>query len=75
MVRLKGAGPHDNPHLWLRKNSLTDRKTLASIRCVQLLGVSLEAAQELHRRADRQRRDWLIPQYASKIGTPLAPPR
>ena len=42
---------HDIPHLWVRKNSLTDRKTQASIRCVPLLGVSLEAAQELHRRA------------------------
>jgi hypothetical protein len=34
---------HDIPHLWVRKNSLTDRKTQASIRCVPLLGVSLEA--------------------------------
>jgi integrase len=39
---------HDIPHLWVRKNSLTDRKTQASIRCVPLLGVSLEAGQELH---------------------------
>jgi integrase len=30
---------HDIPHLWVRKNSLTDRKTQASIRCVPLLGV------------------------------------
>jgi integrase len=42
---------HDIPHLWVRKNSLTDRKTQASIRCVPLLGVLLEAAQELHRSA------------------------
>ena len=56
------------PHLWVRKNSLTDRKTQASIRCVPLLGVSLEAAQELHRRAVRKKSDWLIPQYASEIG-------
>ncbi len=33
-----------------------------------LLGVSLEAAQELHRRAVRQKNDWLMPQYASEIG-------
>ena len=33
-----------------------------------LLGVSLEAAQELHRRAVRQKSDWLMPQYASEIG-------
>jgi hypothetical protein len=50
---------HDIPHLWVRKNSLTDRKTQASIRCVPMLGVSLEAAQELHRRAVRQKSDWL----------------
>jgi integrase len=59
---------HDIPHLWVRKNSLTDRKTQASIRCVPLLGVSLEAAQELHRHAVRQKSDWLMPQYASEIG-------
>lgn len=59
---------HDIPHLWVRKNSLTDRKTQASIRCVPLLGVSLEAAQELHRRAVRQKSKWLMPQYASEIG-------
>jgi integrase len=59
---------HDISHLWVRKNSLTDRKTQASISCVPLLGVSLEAAQELHRRAVRQKSDWLVPQYASEIG-------
>jgi integrase len=59
---------HDIPHLWVRKISLTDRKTLASIRCVPLLGVSLEAAQELHRRAVRQKSDWLMPQYTTEIG-------
>ena len=42
---------HHIPHLWVRKNSLTDRKTQASIRCVPLLGVSLLAAKELHRLA------------------------
>ena len=31
---------HDIPHLWVRKNSLSDRKTQASIRYVPLLGVS-----------------------------------
>ena len=50
------------------QNVLTDRKTQASIRCVPLLGVSLEAAQELHRRAVRQKSEWLMPQYASEIG-------
>ena len=68
---------HDIPHLWVRKNTLTDRKIQASIRSVPLLGVSLEAAQELHRRAIRQQSDWLMPQYASEIGmaTPRAPLR
>jgi len=47
---------------------VTDRKTQAGIRCVPLLGVSLEAAQELHHRAVRQKSDWLMPQYASEIG-------
>ena len=55
---------HYIPLLWVRKNSLTDRKTQASIRCVPLLGVSLEAAQELHRRAVRQKSEWLMTQYA-----------
>lgn len=50
------------------KNSLADRKTQASICCVPLLGVSVEAAQELHRRAVRQKSDWLMPQYALEIG-------
>ena len=69
LARLDGLVlDHDIPHLWVRKNSLTDRKTQASIRCVPLLGVSLEAAQELHRRAVRQKSDWLMPQYASDIG-------
>jgi integrase len=58
---------HDIPHLCVRKNSLTDRKTQASIRCVPLLGVSLGAARELHRRAVRQKSDWLMPQYATEI--------
>jgi hypothetical protein len=34
---------------------------------VPLLGVSLEAAQELHRRAVKLKSDWLMPQYASDI--------
>jgi len=59
---------HDIPHLWVRKNSLTDRKTQASIRCVPLLGVSLLAAIELHRLAVTQKSEWLIPQYASEVG-------
>ena len=59
---------HDIPHLWVRPNQLTQRKTQASIRCVPLLGASLEAAKELHRRATKQKSEWLIPQYATEIG-------
>ena len=59
---------HEIPHLWVRRNSLTDRKTLASIRCVPLLGISLLAAKVLHERAIRQGSEWLIPQYANEIG-------
>ena len=39
---------HEIPHLWIRKNSLSDRKTKSSIRAVPLVGVSLQAARELH---------------------------
>jgi len=59
---------HDIPHLWVRPNQLTQRKTQASIRCVPLLGASLDAAKELHRRATKQKSEWLIPQYATEIG-------
>ena len=59
---------HSIPHIWVKRNELTDRKTLTSIRCIPLLGVSLEAAKELHRRAREQNSNWLIPQYANEIG-------
>ena len=59
---------HDIPHLWIRKNELSDRKTRASIRAVPLLGISLEAAKELHSRARRKNSPWLLPQYAKEYG-------
>ena len=59
---------HEIPHIWVRRNELTDRKTLTSIRCIPLLGVSLDAARELHKRATEQKSGWLIPQYANEIG-------
>ena len=59
---------HDIPHLWIRKNKLSDRKTKASIRAVPLLGISLEAAKELHARAKRRSSPWLLPQYAKELG-------
>ena len=59
---------HSIPHIWVKRNELTDRKTLTSIRCIPLLGVSLEAAKELYRLAREQNSNWLIPQYANEIG-------
>ena len=59
---------HEIPHIWVRRNELTDRKTLTSIRCIPLLGVSLDAARELHKRATEQKSEWLISQYANEIG-------
>ena len=59
---------HDIPHLWVRKNSLTDRKTKASIRAIPLCGVSLEAAKELYKIAERKNSEWLVPQYARHNG-------
>jgi integrase len=59
---------HEIPHLWVRKNRLTDRKTKASIRAVPLVGVSLDAAKELQARAIRLNSPWLLPQYAKEFG-------
>lgn len=59
---------HDIPHLWVRKNVHIDRKTKASIRAVPLLGVSLDAAKELHQRAKLKNSEWLVPQYARELG-------
>ena len=59
---------HEIPHLWIRKNSLTDRKTKASIRAVPLVGISLQAAKVLHTRAKQLGSAWLLPQYAKEFG-------
>ena len=59
---------HDIPHLWVRKNALTDRKTDASIRAVPLCGVALEAARKLHKQATQVGSDWLVPNYARDNG-------
>jgi integrase len=59
---------HEIPHLWIRKNTLTDRKTKANIRAVPLVGISLDAAKELHVRAKRLGSPWLLPQYAKEFG-------
>lgn len=57
---------HDIPHLWVRKNTLTDRKTQASIRCVPLPGCVAGGSQRVPRLAVRQKSEWLMPQYASE---------
>jgi integrase len=59
---------HDIPHLWVRKNALTDRKTDASIRAVPLCGVALEAARKLHKHAKQIGSEWLVPNYARDNG-------
>ncbi len=59
---------HDIPHLWIRRNSLSDRKTKSSIRAVPLVGVSLQAAQELHRLSVLASSEWLVPRYAKENG-------
>jgi integrase len=59
---------HEIPHLWVRKNDLTDRKTLASIRAVPLCGDSLVAAKKLYKLARREGSEWFVPQYARENG-------
>lgn len=59
---------HDIPHLWIRRNVLSDRKTKSSIRCVPLCGVSLDAAKELYKIAVKKRSEWFVPHYARDNG-------
>jgi integrase len=59
---------HDIPHLWVRKNVLSDRKTKSSIRSVPLYGASLYAAKELVKIAKRKNSEWLVPHYARDNG-------
>lgn len=59
---------HEIPHLWVRKNELTDRKTFSSIRAVPLYGISLIAAKELHRIARNKNSEWFVPHYARDNG-------
>jgi integrase len=60
---------HKIPHLWVRKNTLSDRKTKSSIRAVPLCGVSLDAAKTLYYRALKQKSLWLVPEYATEMGS------
>lgn len=59
---------HPIPHLWVRRNEVTNRKTASSIRAVPLLGVSLKSARELRRRALEEGSEWLVPQYGRAGG-------
>jgi integrase len=59
---------HDIPHLWIRRNSLSDRKTKSSVRAVPLVGISLEAAKELNRISISAESEWLVPKYARDNG-------
>lgn len=59
---------HKIPHLWIRRNEVTNRKTASSVRAVPLLGVSLDAATELSARAQLAGSEWLVPQYGREGG-------
>ncbi|MEO5367460.1 MAG: tyrosine-type recombinase/integrase [Magnetococcus sp. WYHC-3] len=59
---------HDIPHLWIKPNELTDRKTASSIRAIPLVGVSLQAARILNQHAKDERSEWLVPKYAKYKG-------
>ncbi|QKM65589.1 hypothetical protein DCO17_10280 [Polynucleobacter tropicus] len=59
---------HDIPHLWIRRNALSDRKTKSSIRAVPLCGVSLDAAKELYKIAKKKNSEWFVPHYARDNG-------
>ena len=59
---------HEIPHIWVRKNALTDRKTKCSIRAIPLVGVSLDAARALDKIAELEKSEWLVPRYAHENG-------
>ena len=59
---------HKIPHLWIRPNELTDRKTISSVRAIPLVGESLRAARILDQEAKDMRSKWLVPQYAKFNG-------
>jgi len=60
---------HPIPHLWVRRNELSNRKTKSSIRAVPLVGSSLFAAQRLLEYAKAQGSEWLVPDYAHYHGS------
>jgi integrase len=59
---------HEIPHLWVRPNELSQRKTKSSVRAVPLHGASLDAAKILYRYAKEKNSQWLVPHYARYKG-------
>jgi integrase len=59
---------HEIPHIWVKRNVLSERKTKSSIRAIPLVGASLDAAIELDWLAKRQGSEWLVPRYAHENG-------
>jgi integrase len=55
---------HPIPHLWIRRNELSNRKNKSSIPAVPLVGTSLYAAQRLFDFAQGEGSEWLVPEYA-----------
>ena len=60
---------HPIPHIWIRKNELSNRKNKSSIRAVPLVGVSLFAAKRLVEMAKLEGSQWLVPRYAHYHGS------
>jgi integrase len=60
---------HPIPHLWIRRNELSNRKNKSSIRAVPLVGTSLYAAQRLFDFAQGEGTEWLVPEYAHYHGS------
>lgn len=60
---------HKVPHIWVRRNDLSSRKTKSSIRSVPLVGISLFAAQRLVENAKNDGSEWLVPTYAHYHGS------
>jgi integrase len=60
---------HPIPHLWIRRNELSNRKNKSSIPAVPLVGTSLYAAQRLFDFAQGEGSEWLVPEYAHYHGS------
>ena len=60
---------HEIPHIWVRQNALSNRKTKSSIRAVPLIGISLFAARRLVESAKDANSEWLVPRYAKYHGS------